>query len=163
MINQNHTSNTAIKESGLKVETLVEGDGKLPDMGDTVLIHYTLYLGTGTSSSLYDYDNGCYVDNLVDTTYGDHTFAGPIKIVIGSETAKDALYVKGDSIKGLDEALLEMRVGTKKRLLIPSELAYGLEGGSSFHTFHGYRTPPNRSLDMVVELLEIKKPGENDK
>jgi len=162
MINQNHTSNIAIKENGLKVETLIEGEGKTPKVGDTVLIHYTLYLGTGVSSSLYDYDSGCYVDDLIDTTHGDHSFAGPIKIVIGSETQKDALYIKGDSIKGLDEALLEMKVGSKSRLLIPPELAYGPEGGSSFHTFHGYRTPPNRSLDMVVELLEIKKFEEED-
>jgi FKBP-type peptidyl-prolyl cis-trans isomerase len=53
-----------------------------------------------------------------------------------------------------------MKVGGKKRLIIPSDLAYGPEGGSSFHTFHGYRTPPHRNLDLVVELVEIKKPKE---
>ena len=53
-----------------------------------------------------------------------------------------------------------MKVGSKSRLLIPSELAYGIEGGSSFHTFHGYRTPPNRNLDMIVELIEIKEAKE---
>ena len=145
------------KESGLKIETIVEGEGEYPDVTDTVFVHYILYLGAGTRSSLYDYDKHCYVDDLVDSTYEGPT-AGPIKIAIGAETPKDLLYTEGDSIKGLDEALLEMRVGSKSRLLIPSELAYGPEGGSSFHTFHGYRTPPNRSLDMVVELLEIKNP-----
>ena len=144
------------KQSGLKIETLSEGAGPSPDPGDTVAINYILHLGDGVSSSLYDYDKQCYVDNLVDSTY-EEPFAAPIKIVVGSETAKDGLYEIGDSIKGLDEALLEMKVGSKSRLLIPSELAYGIEGGSSFHTFHGYRTPPNKSLDIIVELIEIKE------
>ena len=144
------------KESGLKIETLQEGAGDLPNTGDTAIIHYILHLGTGVSSSLYDYDKHCYVDDLVDSTY-EGPLAGPIKIIIGAETAKDSLYSEGDSIAGLNEALLTMRVGSKTRLVIPPELAYGAEGGSSFHTFHGYRTPPHRSLDMVAELLEVQK------
>ena len=56
-----------------------------------------------------------------------------------------------------------MRFGGKSRVLIPSELAYGVEGGSSFHTFHGYRTPPNRDLDMVIELVApVVHEGENN-
>jgi len=145
------------KESGLKVKIIAPGDGPVPNIGDTVLMHYILHLGAGASSSLYDHDKHCYIDKLVDSTY-EGPFAGPIEITIGAETAKDGLYNKGDSIKGLDEALLEMKVGDKKRLLIPSGLAYGTEGGSSFHTFHGYRTPPHRDLDLVVELVEIIKP-----
>jgi FKBP-type peptidyl-prolyl cis-trans isomerase len=147
------------KENGLQIETIVNGEGPSPNIGDTVLIHYVLYLGTGTSSSLYDYDKQCYIDNLVDSTY-EEPFCSPIEIILGTETAKDGLYNKGESIKGLDEALLEMKVGDKKRLFIPSDLAYGPEGGSSFHTFHGYRTPPYRNLDLVVELVEIKKTEE---
>jgi len=151
--------NTITKESGLKIETLSEGSGPSPVAGDTVVINYILYLGDGVSSSLYDYDKQCYIDDLVDSTY-EEPFGRPIKIVVGSETAKDGLYESGDSIKGLDEALLEMKVGSCNRLLIPSELAYGTEGGSSFHTFHGYRTPPNRSMDIIVELIEIKEAKE---
>jgi len=149
------------KESGLKIETIIEGEGNYPNIDDVVSIHYVLHLGTGVSSSLYDYDKQCYIDDLVDSTY-EGPLAGPIKIRVGSETAKDGVYKEGDSIKGLNEALLEMKVGSKSRLLIPSELAYGAEGGSSFHTFHGYRTPPNRSLDIVVELLEIGNPTQKE-
>ena len=149
------------RENGLKIETITKGDGEFPNTGDTVAMHYILHLGTGVSSSEYNYDKHCYVDDIVDSTY-EGLFSGPIEITIGSETAKDSLYEKGDSIKGLDEALLEMRTGTKSRLIIPPELAYGTEGGSSFHTFHGYRTPPHRSLDIVIELLEIiKSKGDN--
>ena len=153
--------NTITKQSGLKIETLSEGAGPSPVAGDTVAINYILYLGDGVSSSLYDYDKQCYIDDLIDSTY-EEPYGAPLKIIVGAETAKDGLYEPGDSIKGLDEALLEMKVGSKSRLLIPSELAYGSEGGSSFHTFHGYRTPPHKSLDIIVELLEIKKSeGEN--
>ena len=149
-----------ILESGLKIKTIVEGNGERPNIGDTVMIHYVLYLGGGVSSSNYDYNDHSYVDELVDSTY-EGPLARPVKITVGSETAKDGLYVEGNSVKGLDEALLEMKVGSRNRLLIPSELAYGTEGGSSFHTFHGYRTPPNRSMDIIVELIEIKEAKES--
>ena len=46
------------KENGLQMETLIEGNGIKPSLGDTVLIHYILYLGDGVSSSNYDYDKG---------------------------------------------------------------------------------------------------------
>ena len=145
----------------LKIETIVEGTGDIPVDGDNVLIHYVLNLGTGTSSSNYDYDKHCYVDVLEDSTY-DGPLAGPIPITVGTETKKDKLYSEGDSIEGLSQALIQMKVGSKCRLLIPSNLAYGKEGGSSFHTFHGYRTPPNRNLDMGVELIEILKKDTNE-
>ena len=150
-----------MEENGLKIETIVEGSGAMPGAGDTVIINYILCLGAGVSSSLYDYDKHCYIDNLVDSTY-EQPFAHPIKIIIDKETPKDGMYVEGDSIKGLSEALKEMKVGSKSKLWIPSDLAYGEEGGSSFHTFHGYRTPPNRGLDIVVELMEIAEPEGED-
>ena len=150
---------TALEE--LKIETIVEGTGQAPVVGDKVLIHYVLCLGTGTSSSNYDYDKHCYVDVLEDSTY-EGPLAGPIPIVVGTETKKDKLYTEGDSIQGLNQALTQMKVGSKCRLIIPSHLGYGKEGGSSFHTFHGYRTPPHRDLDMVVELIEILKKDTNE-
>ena len=147
-------------QSGLKMIALADGSGPNPVVGDAVLIHYVLNLGKGVGSSDYDYDKQCYNDGLVDSTY-EGPFSGPIGIVIGSETPKDGVYSSGESIRGLDEALVKMKVGAKHRLLIPTELVYGVEGGSSFHTFHGYRTPPHRGLDIVVELLEIT-PREGD-
>ena len=80
-----------------------------------------------------------------------------MNFVVGNETPKDEVYRKGDSIKGLDEALLDMRVSGKRKLLVPPDLAYGGEGASSFHTFHGYRTPPNSGLEITIELVEIKE------
>jgi len=148
-----------VKESGLKIQKVIEGSGAKPKKGDVVMIHYTVNLGTGVSSSLYDYEKERYIDELVDSTY-EGPFSGPFKIVVGTEPDIDRLYEEGTSIKGLNEALLDMKEGSKSRLLIPSDLAYGEEGGSSFKTFHGYRVPPNRCLDMVVEIVEIIKTEE---
>ena len=148
-------------ESGLKITILRNGDGESPKMGQTVMMHYELWANEGVTSSLYDYDKKEYVDDIFYSTYDEkNPFSGPIPIKIGSSTPKDDIYSKGESIEGLDEALLSMKVGDRWSLLIPAELGYGEEGASSFHTFHGYRTPPYRNLDLVVELVEIKKPEE---
>ena len=145
------------KENGLGAATMVEGGGPRPIAGDTVLIHYEIWLGEGVASSNYDHDNEAYVDSLHDSTYDEENpFSGPIEITIGTETPKDEVYQRGQSIAGLDEALLEMKVGGKMALDIPPHLAYGEEGASSFHTFHGYRTPPHNSIRCNIELVEIK-------
>jgi len=148
-----------ITETGLKILEVVAGTGKTPKLGDTVLMHYEYYLCEGVTSSDFDYDLGEYRENhtaIYDSTYEDKPFNGPIDITIGKSTPKDDTYIRGDSIEGIDEALLSMKVGSKRKLIIPSSLAYGTEGGSSFHTFHGYRVPPNRELTMTIELVEIK-------
>tara|TARA_Y100000310_G_scaffold69533_1_gene65060 strand:- start:7724 stop:8236 length:513 start_codon:yes stop_codon:yes gene_type:complete len=150
-------SKEIVKDSGLKITVLEEGTGALPQVGQTVLMHYEIWLGKGTTSSDYDYDKKEYVDAIHDSTYDDaNPYSGPIEIIIGSSTPKDEVYSTGESIEGLDEALLLMRVGGKVSLFVPSHLAYGNEGASSFHTFHGYRTPPDQSIICNIELVEIK-------
>ena len=141
--------------SELKIEVLEQGSGEKPKKGDTVSMHYILYLGDGVSSSNYDYDKKCYIDDQVDSTYDLEMFGGPIDITIGQQTPKDTIYSKGDSIEAFDQALVTMSVGSKCRLTVPHELAYGPEGASSFHTFHGYRTPPYKGLDIIIELVKI--------
>jgi len=117
-----------IKTSGLKMMEIEKGTGSTPEVGQTVIAHYEIYFGEGTATSNYDYDNGTYIDELCDSTYDESKpFFGPVDFVIGQETPKDDLYKKGDSIKGLDEAFLSMKVGGKRKLIIPPELAYGAE------------------------------------
>ena len=153
-----------MEERRLEIKVLREGTGSSPTEGQKVRAHYELYFGEGTSSSNYDYDKGEYVEDSYDSTYEDKPFNGPVEFVIGKHTPKDDLYSKGDSIGGLDQAFLTMKVGGKVDLFIPSELAYGEEGASSFHTFFGYRVPPFRDLRGTLELVEIEEdPDTQDK
>jgi FKBP-type peptidyl-prolyl cis-trans isomerase 2 len=146
-----------IKESGLRMVELVEGTGDIPAIGQRVSVHYEIFFGEGTSTSNYDEESETYVDASYDSTYEEKPFNGPIDVVIGSYTPKDDIYMRGQSIKGFDEALTEMKVGGKRKLFIPAALAYGAEGASSFHTFFGYRIAPNRDLACTIELVEIKE------
>lgn len=146
-----------VRDSGLIMKTKVEGSGPKPTLGQIAVAHYEIFFGEGSSSSNYDYDKSVYVDELYDSTYEDKPFSGPVEFVIGQETAKDDTYVKGDSIKGFDEAFMDMRVGERRDLFIPAHLAYGDEGASSFHTFFGYRIAPGRNVNCTVELVGIKE------
>jgi len=143
-------------ESGLKYSITQKGEGRSPKTGETVSVHYELFLGRGTSSSNYDAEKDEYVDEIFESTYDEkNPFNGPVKFVIGKYTPKDDLYSAGDSIKGFDEMLLGMCEGEKRSLIIPSDLVYGEEGASSFHTFHGYRMPPNADMICNIELVKI--------
>lgn len=143
-------------KSGLKWELLSEGSGDKPKVGQTVSIHYDIWFGKGTTTSNFNYDKGEYVDIMHDSTRDERDpFHGPMDFKIGEHTPLDDTYKEGQSIPGLDEALLDMKLGEKRRLHIPSKLAYGKLGGSSFHTFHGYRTPPDCPLEMEIELVNI--------
>jgi peptidyl-prolyl cis-trans isomerase A (cyclophilin A) len=143
--------------SGIKVQILKEGDGEKPALGDVVSSHYIINLGEGASTSEYDYEKQEYIDSLVESTYEEKPFSGPVEFVIGKRTPIDDTYSRGDSLEGLDKAFMDMKMGEKRRLLIPSRMAYGELGASSFHTFYGYRTPPNADLDIVVEIVDIKR------
>jgi|TARA_Y100000310_G_scaffold195674_1_gene195674 peptidylprolyl isomerase len=151
-----------IMPSGLKITQLNEGTGETPNLGDEAVVHYILHLGKGTCSSNYDYDKCSYVDDLVDSTYDEmYNPEGPKVFIVGKETPKDELYTDGDCIEGISEALLGMKEGGKCRLVIPTDMAYGEEGASSFHSFHGYRTPPGKDLDIVIELVEVRRREDN--
>ena len=147
----------------LEITTLKGGTGQKPSTGQTVLMHYEIWVGDGATTSNYDYDNKDYLDTIYDSTYDENNpFSGPIEITIGKYTPKDEVYSKGQSIVGLDMALQSMKIGGKAALLIPPELAYGTEGASSFHTFHGYRTPPDQPIRCNIELVDIVTANANE-
>jgi peptidylprolyl isomerase len=106
--------------SGLKYVDLVVGTGPSPKMGDTVVVHYT---GRFTNGKIFDSSVG----------------KQPFQFVLG----------RGQVIKGWDEGVGSMKVGGKRRLIIPPDLAYGARG------YPGV-IPPNSTLTFVVELLKIK-------
>lgn len=108
--------------SGLKYVDLVLGSGALPEAGDKITVHYTGWLEDGTK-----------FDSSVDR-------GQPFSFVIGA----------GKVIKGWDEGVITMKVGGKRKLIIPSELGYG-ETGTPDGTI-----PPNATLIFEVELLEVE-------
>jgi len=94
--------------------------------GDTVFVHYT-----GTL------ENGTKFDSSVDRGL-------PFDFVVGA----------GRVIKGWDQGLLGMKVGEKKRLVLPPDLAYGPAGISA--PDGTVVIPPNATLIFDIELISIK-------
>ncbi|MEA5553166.1 FKBP-type peptidyl-prolyl cis-trans isomerase [Anabaena cylindrica UHCC 0172] len=113
--------NVVTTPSGLKYVELVQGSGATPAKGKTVVVHYTGTLEDGTK-----------FDSSRDR-------GQPFSFKIGI----------GQVIKGWDEGLSTMKVGDRRKLIIPSELGYGSRGA-------GGVIPPNATLIFDVELLDIK-------
>ena len=107
-------------DSGLTYYDIKIGEGKLPNPGDILSVHYTGKLKDGT-----------IFDSSVQR-------GQPIEFPIG----------QGRVIKGWDEALSQMRVGEKRSLIIPPDLAYGASAKGPI--------PANSTLIFEVELVEIK-------
>lgn len=108
-------------ETGLQYEEIVEGTGKSPKPGDSVTVHYTGWLTDGTK-----------FDSSVDR-------GQPFPFTIG----------EGQVIRGWDEGVMTMKVGGKRKLTIPPNLAYGDAGA-------GDRIPPGSTLVFDVELIDVK-------
>jgi FKBP-type peptidyl-prolyl cis-trans isomerase FkpA/FKBP-type peptidyl-prolyl cis-trans isomerase FklB len=105
--------------SGLQYIVMTEGTGKLPTKSDTVKAHYK-----GT---------------LMDGTQFDSSY----------ERGQPAEFPVQGVIPGWSEALQLMKVGSKYKLFIPPELAYGASGRPGI--------PANSVLIFEVELLDIVK------
>jgi FKBP-type peptidyl-prolyl cis-trans isomerase FkpA/FKBP-type peptidyl-prolyl cis-trans isomerase FklB len=105
--------------SGLQYQVIKEGDGPTPKKEDSVKCHYTGTLIDGTK-----------FDSSVDR-------------------GQPAEFPVSGVIPGWTEALQLMKVGSKYKLFIPPELAYGPAGRPGI--------PPNSALVFEVELLEIVK------
>ena len=111
--------NVVTLPSGLQYEILTEGDGAIPKATDKVKCHYH-----GT---------------LIDGTVFDSSV----------ERGQPAVFGVTQVIKGWVEALQLMPVGSKWRLFIPSDMAYGKQGA-------GNDILPNAALIFDVELLGIE-------
>ena len=105
--------------SGLQYEVIKTGDGPKPGLDDKVRCHY----------------HGTFVDGRV--------FDSSV------QRGKPAVFGVSQVIRGWTEALQLMNVGSKWRLFIPSDLAYGAHGA-------GEAIEPNMTLIFDVELLGIE-------
>ncbi|MDE6859866.1 MAG: FKBP-type peptidyl-prolyl cis-trans isomerase [Duncaniella sp.] len=106
--------------SGLQYEVIQEGDGEQPSAQDQVEVHYT--------------------GKLIDGTVFDSSV----------ERGVPATFGVTQVIPGWVEALQLMKAGSKWRLFIPSQLAYGPQGA-------GGVIGPNATLIFDVELLKVIK------
>ncbi|MCB0193714.1 MAG: FKBP-type peptidyl-prolyl cis-trans isomerase [Anaerolineae bacterium] len=106
--------------SGLQYVILEEGTGKSPGEGSLVEVHYT---GTLEDGTVFD---------------SSHDRGRPIEFPLG----------KGQVIPGWDEGIALMKEGSKARLIIPPDLAYGEQGA-------GGVIPPNATLIFDVELVSV--------
>ena len=107
--------------SGLQYEDLAVGNAAEAQAGQKVSVHYTGWLTNGTK-----------FDSSVDR-------GQPFDFKLGA----------GMVIKGWDEGIAGMRVGGKRKLTIPPELAYGARGFPPV-------IPANSTLVFDVELLDVK-------
>ena len=109
-------------ESGLQYEELECGDGEEAARGDTVVVHYTGTLEDGTK-----------FDSSLDR-------GQPFPFTIGA----------GQVIQGWEEGIAGMKVGGKRKLTIPPDLAYGPAGRPPV-------IPKNATLIFEVSLVDIQK------
>ncbi len=118
----NTNQNQTVKlPSGLEYEEIVVGSGPSPKMGHPVTVNYTGWLTNGTK-----------FDSSLDRNQ-------PFTFNIGT----------GSVIKGWDEGVASMKVGGKRKLIIPANLGYGARGAGGI-------IPPNATLVFEVELLNVQ-------
>lgn len=117
----NSGQKTVTTSSGLQYVDETVGTGAAPRVGQTAVVHYTGWLADGKK---------------FDSSW-DH--GEPFEFALG----------RGNVIKGWDEGVATMKVGGKRKLIIPPDLGYGARGA-------GGVIPPNATLTFEVELLSLK-------
>jgi FKBP-type peptidyl-prolyl cis-trans isomerase FkpA len=108
-------------EKELKIEELKAGTGEEAVSGKSVSVHYTGWLTDGK-----EFDSS-------------RKSGQPFTFQLGA----------GQVIPGWDQGVAGMKIGGKRKLTIPSHLAYGEHGA-------GNVIPPNATLVFEVELLDVK-------
>ncbi|MBX7219920.1 MAG: FKBP-type peptidyl-prolyl cis-trans isomerase [Blastocatellia bacterium] len=117
----NPTPTPTTPAAGLKVEDVKVGTGTEATTGKSVTVHYTGTLTDGTK-----------FDSSLDSKQ-------PLTFTLGTNGI----------IQGWNQGILGMKVGGKRKLVIPPDLAYGAQG-------RGPKIPPHATLNFDIELLDVK-------
>lgn len=115
------------KTSDLKIEDIKTGTGAEAKSGDTIVVHYTGWLEDSAGSG----KTGKKFDSSVDRKE-------PLEVKIGV----------GYVIKGWDMGIPGMKIGGKRKLIIPHQIGYGKYGA-------GDDIPGFATLIFEVELLKV--------
>jgi len=123
ILREHLTPEDKVLPSKLRLVEFVEGTGRQPIEGSQVKMHCTGMLEDG---SIFD---------------SSHTTGTPLHVVIG----------QNQIIAGLQESLTHLHQGSRARVVVPPELAYGAKG-------YGDIIPPDATLIFNVELIEVIPP-----
>lgn len=120
-----------INSNGLGIEEIQEGSGDTAKPGQRITVHYTGWLWEADPANPEGGRAGRKFDSSLDRNQ-------PFRFALGA----------GEVIRGWDEGVAGMKVGGKRRLLIPASMGYGARGA-------GGVIPPNATLLFDVELLGV--------
>jgi peptidylprolyl isomerase len=137
LVGCNNESKVITKESGLRFLDDSLGTGKEVKPNDLVTIHFEGWMVMDTSNLFGDWsaDQQRSMNSIGSSKIRNQ----PVKFVLGT----------GSFIKGSDEGLIGIKVGGRRTIIIPSELAYGEQGIGPI--------PPNTDLKLVVEVLDTRE------
>lgn len=124
-------------DSGLQYLDDSLGTGKTVMKDELVTIHFSGWYISDTTNLFSDWStNELKKKTMIGNSKSRNQ---PVKFVLGTNTF----------IKGVDEGIIGMKIGGKRTIIVPSELAYGPEGIGPI--------PPNSDLKLVIELLDAKE------
>ena len=135
-------------KSGLRFRVEVEGSGDTPKRGQQALLDYVLRVGVDGKPPLYArrrveprlFDRCKFLITQVDGT--KQTFpARPQQFTLGV----------GAQIPGFDEAVLDMKVGETRTVIVPPKLGYGANGTEGFDD----KIPKDATLIYTLELKSL--------
>ncbi|MCP4262628.1 MAG: FKBP-type peptidyl-prolyl cis-trans isomerase [Planctomycetes bacterium] len=112
-------------ESGLKYRDIEIGSGDTAEVGKIAVIHFSGWLD----------DNGIKGKNF----FNSRDRGKPIYFKVGTDKV----------VEGWNIGVAGMKVGGKRRLMVPSKLGYGAKGA-------GEVIPPNTALIFEIELIEVE-------
>jgi FKBP-type peptidyl-prolyl cis-trans isomerase len=113
-----------VTDSGLQIIDIEVGPGAAAERTSKVTVHYTGWLADGTM-----FDSSLDRDQPITFSLA-HVFS------------------VAQAIPGWQEGILGMKVGGKRRLIVPPDLAYGESGSGSI--------PPNAELTFDIELVQVR-------